>query len=321
MERAQVIDRSAIEQAYEDAMNGVLVVQHPAPGILRAEGATRLDFLQRMSTNDLSGMRPGDVRQTVLTTALARIIDVIWVVARENDALLVTSPGRGRHVRDWLQRYIFFQDDVRLQVIEGWVLWGLYGPQARNEAGRIVPVQVEGIGRAASWVGGTVWAVDRPAGGVCLLLEPTAEAEQLWSSRPEAAAAYQIHRIEAGIPDMGTEIMEDSLPLEVGLKSAVSFTKGCYIGQEIIARMESRNRLAKELVGVRAESAVAPGEGIRQAARVVGTVTSAALSPRLGAIALASTRPGALEEAGGAVRVGEREVPGWLVRLPFAPGP
>jgi aminomethyltransferase len=276
-----------------------------------------------MSTNDLAGMQPGEMRETVLTTAVAQIVDVVTVVVTEHSGLLVTSPGRARRVRDWLQGHIFFQDDVRLHEIEGWESWGLYGPRARRESARIVPMDTSGPAR--TWTVGAAWEVERPAGGGTRLLlapEAAAEARRLWGGEWDGAAeAYDTLRIEAGIPETGIEIVDDSLPLEVGLKGAVSFTKGCYIGQEIIARMESRGRLAKELLGVRAEEAMSARDVVVQDGRPVGTVTSAARSPRLGAIALASVRPAALEKPGGAILIGDRKVRGRLVRLPFEPVP
>ena len=325
MERVGVTDQGAVERAYGEALSGALAVLHPTPALVRAKGASWRDLLQRMSTNDLNGMQPGDVRPTVLTTAVAQIVDLVSVAAGEGEALLAASHGRGRRVREWLQRYIFFQDDVRLEeVAEGWVCWGVYGPRAEEEAGRIVPTEIGASGRVVSWAGGSAWRVSRPAGGgIFILLAPDAagEATQLWGGgAEEAQRAYQLLRIEAGIPEIGSEILDDSLPLEVGLKGAVSFTKGCYIGQEIIARMDSRGRLAKELLGVRAESVLAAGEDIRQGGRTVGHLTSAALSPRYGAIAMASARPSALDEGEGWVEVGERRAPGRLVPLPFDAG-
>jgi aminomethyltransferase len=166
--------------------------------------------------------------------------------------------------------------------------------------------------------------VDEPAGGgIQFLLGPEldAAASRLWGEQgQDAARAYEILRIEAGLPEFGSEIMDDSLPLEVGLRRAVSFSKGCYIGQEIIARMDSRGRLAKELLGVRAAAAVRPGDEIWQEGREQGRVTSAASSPRLGHIALASVRPSALEQAGGVVTIGVGRVPGQLQQLPFEGG-
>jgi aminomethyltransferase len=278
-----------------------------------------------MTTNDIAGLKPGEVRQTVLTTAIAQIVDVVTVLARGSDALLLTSPGRSGLVREWLQRHIFFQDDIRLSQPEGgWTLWGLYGPHAGREARRITPEEVAEPGRAAAWAGGVAWRVDEPAGGgIQFLLGPEldAAASRLWGEQgQDAARAYEILRIEAGLPEFGSEIMDDSLPLEVGLRRAVSFSRGCYIGQEIIARMDSRGRLAKELLGVRAAAAVRPGDEIWQEGREQGRVTSAASSPRLGHIALASVRPSALEQAGGVVTIGVGRVPGQLQQLPFEGG-
>jgi aminomethyltransferase len=324
MERLAGEEQGPIQQAYEKALTGVLSVAFPAPSLVEARGTSWLDLLQRMSTNDLIGMQSGQVRATVLTTAVAHIVDVVSVVARPDGGLLVASPGRARRVREWLQRYIFFQDDVRLEEIgEGWACWGLYGPRAAEEAARIVPGEIGAVGQATTWDGGAAWRVERPAGGgVMLLLAPNAasRAAELWTRTGEAQRAYQILRIEAGLPEIGSEIQDDSLPLEVGLKGAVSFTKGCYIGQEIIARMESRGRLAKELLGVQAGAELAPGESIRQEGRTVGSVTSATLSPRYGAIGLVSVRPSALETSQGSVEIGERAAPGKLVRLPFDSG-
>jgi aminomethyltransferase len=324
MERLAGEEQGPIQQAYEKALTGVLSVAFPAPSLVEARGTSWLDLLQRMSTNDLIGMQSGQVRATVLTTAVAHIVDVVSVVARPDGGLLVASPGRARRVHEWLQRYIFFQDDVRLEEIgEGWACWGLYGPRAAEEAARIVPREIGAVGQATTWDGGAAWRAERPAGGgVMLLLAPNAasRAAELWTRTGEAQRAYQILRIEAGLPEIGSEIQDDSLPLEVGLKGAVSFTKGCYIGQEIIARMESRGRLAKELLGVQAGAELAPGESIRQEGRTVGSVTSATLSPRYGAIGLVSVRPSALETSQGSVEIGERAAPGKLVRLPFDSG-
>jgi aminomethyltransferase len=321
---ASIVSRETAE-AYEAATRDVLAVRQPTPGVLRALGATRLDFLERMSTNDIAELKPGESRQTVLTTAIARIVDVVTVIARETDALLLTSPGRSELVRDWLQHYIFFQDDVRLsQPEEPWALWGLYGPHADREGGRMALDDTSEPGRAVVWAGGVAWRVHEPAGGgIQLLLRPEfdATARGLWGEQSQdAARAYEIMRIEAGLPEFGAEIMGDSLPLEVGLRRAVSFSKGCYIGQEIIARMDSRGRLAKELLGVRAAAAVRPGDEIWQEGSKQGRVTSAAFSPRLGNIALASVRPSALERAKGVVTIGVGRVPGQLQGLPFDVG-
>ena len=105
----------------------------------------------------------------------------------------------------------------------------------------------------------------------------------------------ELLRIEAGQPGMGSEIKADTIPLEVGLGDHISFSKGCYIGQEIIARMESRGKMARTLVRVRADSALKVGRSLIAGGRRIGVVTSAVHSPEDGWIGLALVKPGSRE--------------------------
>jgi aminomethyltransferase len=133
-----------------------------------------------------------------------------------------------------------------------------------------------------------------------------------------SADAFEILRVEAGLPKMGAEIREDSIPLEVGLWDEVSFVKGCFVGQEIIARMESRGKLAKQLVGIRLDSQAQPGSTLKQGGQTIGTLTSVVESPRLGWIGLASGRPSALEIEDGRVEIDGTDQSGSIIELPFA---
>ncbi len=109
---------------------------------------------------------------------------------------------------------------------------------------------------------------------------------------------------------MGREILDDTIPLEADLWDAVSFSKGCYIGQEIIARLESRGRMAKQLTGVRLDTQAAPPLDLLQAGHRVGRLTSVGHSPDLGWIGLALVKPAALESDGGQVQVGDQVAKG-----------
>jgi folate-binding protein YgfZ len=154
-----------------------------------------------------------------------------------------------------------------------------------------------------------------------LLVPQTSEiaARLAGFGQAEALQAFEVLRIEAGLPEMGKEILADSIPLEVGLRPAISFTKGCYIGQEIMARMDSRGRLAKALCGIRLAGFAAPGASIRQRGQRAGTLTSVARSTERGWIGLAIARPQAKSDLDGTVEldgVGQR-LEGQLVDLPF----
>jgi len=136
---------------------------------------------------------------------------------------------------------------------------------------------------------------------------------------PSGEETYQVLRIEAGRPEFGHELGDEYIPLEANLWAEVSFTKGCYTGQEIIARMESRQRLAKQLMGLRFESEVTLPVTLLSDERDVGVVTSVAHSPALGWIGLgyvksADAVPGQLVLA----RSGERIVNATVSALPFS---
>ena len=303
----------APEQAYESAFDSALIVQHDTPGVIELRGADRLDLLHRLSTNDLEEMPANSFRKTVFTDPVARIIDVVPVLALSDKVLLVTSTGRLQAMQDWLQRHIFFQDDVTVLVSEKpWSLHGAYGPEAAETAPSGIPPSDALIASDQ----GVIWPIDRPVPGYLFLMRPD-QFDPDWEADPAATDAYEILRIEAGLPKINSEILEDSIPLEVGLWDEVSFEKGCYVGQEIIARMESRGRLAKQLVGVRLGSEANSGSTLKQSGKTVGTLTSVVQSPRFGWIGLASGRPAALSTEDGRVVVGEIENDAFLVELPF----
>ena len=254
------------------------------------------------------------VQRTVFTDPVGRMIDVVTVLNLSNKLLLMTSSGKSEAMQDWLQRHIFFQDDVTVHVLEkDWSLYGAYGPKAAESLASAAPP----AGALQASDQGIVWPIDRPVPGFLKLMHPDQSAED-WVANSSASDAFEILRIEAGLPKMGAEIQEDSIPLEVGLWDEVSFQKGCYVGQEIIARMESRGKLAKQLVGIRLDSQAQAGSTLKQGDKTVGTLTSVAQSPRLGWIGLARGRPSSLDTDGGRVRIGETEQTAFIVELPFA---
>ena len=303
----------ATEQAYESAFDSALIVQHDTLGVIELTGADRLDLLHRLSTNDLEEMPHDSFRRTVFTDPVGRMIDVVTVLALSDKVLLVTSTGRLQAMQNWLQRHIFFQDDVTVIVSQKpWSLYGAYGPRAAE----LAPSEIPAADSLIASDEGVIWPVNQPVAGYQFLIRPD-QSNAYWAADPVAADAYEILRVEAGLPKIGSEIQDDSIPLEVGLWDEISFEKGCYVGQEIIARMESRGRLAKQLVGVRLGSEANSGSTLKQSGKTVGTLTSVVQSPRLGWIGLASGRPAALGTEDGRVVVGETENDAFLVELPF----
>ncbi|MFQ5943864.1 MAG: YgfZ/GcvT domain-containing protein [Anaerolineales bacterium] len=306
-------EQKVIERAYESALESVLIVKHSPPGVIELRGSDRVDLLHRLSTNDLEGMPPDRMSRTVFTDPVGRTIDIVTVLTLPDELLLLTSSGRSQILQDWLQRHIFFQDDVTLHASEEeWPLYGAYGPNAAD----LVPSAVPSEGTLNSSEHEIIWPIDRPVSGFQRLVRQN-QTSHNWEAKPGALEAFDILRVEAGLPEMGVEIQEDSIPLEVGLWDAVSFDKGCYVGQEIIARMESRGKLAKQLMGARLESKLEPGSTLKQDNQTVGTLTSNVHSPRLGWIGLVSGRPSALSTDEGRVEIGDSGETAYLVELPF----
>jgi aminomethyltransferase len=301
-------------------------------GRLRAVGRDRLDLLHRMSTNDLTGMAAGEARLTVLTTPIGRIVDLLWVLNRGETVLAITGPGRATAVRRWLAGYIFYNDQVKFEDASGELgQFGLYGPKAAAVAEVLRPGAGEAAENRFLDDGAVIVARGRAlAGDGYTVIAPAEQVGGLWEAAlaagatPAGETAYQWLRLEAGVPEggaddqgpIGRELTEEYIPLEANLWPAVSFTKGCYIGQEIIARMESRGKLARRLVGLRLERPAEVGAEVRPAAggASAGKVTSAGVLPEHGPVALAYVKTG-VAEAGTAILAGEAK--GTVIELPF----
>jgi len=280
-----------IVNTYNAVIEGCGLIDLPNHAMLWATGRDRLDLLHRMSTNDLTEMALNEGRATVLTTPLARIVDRLVVInlGPGPRALVLGSAGMATRIRRWLSGYIFFQDEVAFaDASTELAQFRLFGPKADAVVESLRPgASALKLHHVLSQSGVIVGRADAVAGSSFFVIAEKSELTQ-WRAKTVAAGAvetspavYDILRVEAGRPEIGHEIGEAFIPLESGLWDDVSFAKGCYIGQEIIARMESRGKLAKRLIGLKAASPLKPG----------GPVTSVVESPRFGWIALGFAKP------------------------------
>lgn len=277
------------DELFTYAHQHAIYVDHAAKGRLIATDRDRLDLLHRLSTNHVNQLAVGAWTYTVFTTAIARIIDRVAVLNRGEEVWLITGEGRGEVIQNWLRRNVFFNDRFQIRsASDSLAHIGIYGAQAENIASQLVAdvarlapnqhlsyndvvwMRVEGIaGSAGYWVMGAHEAID------------TITQQLIARDVPFAnTATYDSLRIAAGQPVAGHELTEDYIPLEVGLWDAVSFNKGCYIGQEIIARMESRGKLARMMVQVQLADVVPSGTPLITAdGAPAGTLTSMAVTP------------------------------------------
>lgn len=320
--------------AYQAALEGAALATS-ASGLLWMRDRDRAALLNRLSTNNVEALQPGQGQQTVLTTPIGRIIDVLTIHVFEADLLLVTSPGQQAAVLKHLRKNIFFNDKVKVEPAEELGRLLLYGPAAELLLGKLganptqalyalTPAEIDGVALNVSRV--------RPIGGAGFALYvPAAQLATIQASLYEAgateldAASLEVLRIEAGYPAFGRELSQAYIPLETGLWDAVCFTKGCYVGQEIIARMESRNRIAKQLRGLRlhldgnqaALAAIELPATLSAEGKPAAELTSATISPRYGAIGLAYVRSAHIA-AGTQLSLAEGRIGAEVVDVPFA---
>ncbi|MBD2040990.1 YgfZ/GcvT domain-containing protein [Microcoleus sp. FACHB-672] len=298
-------------------------------GRIQVSDADRLRFLHNQSTNDFNSLKPGQGCDTVFVTSTARTIDLATAYLTEDAVLLLVSPHRRSKLMQWLDRYIFFADKVKLtDVTEKTAAFSLMGPNSdalldQLGAGALAGQpygthQIVPLGDAQVRVAvGSGLAV----AGYTLIVE-AGNAAAVWETLTAAGAVplgeqcWEQLRVEQGRPTPDRELTEDYNPLEARLLQTLSFTKGCYIGQETIARLETYKGVKQQLWGVRLSARVEPGTVVTLDEEKVGTLTSYTETPQ-GPFGLAYIRT----KAGGAgLKVHVGDIEGEVVDVPFLKG-
>lgn len=278
------------------------------------------EYLQGQITNDVEGLGPDQGCYAALLDRKGHIQADMRVLRRSHDEVwLDLEPGPAPTVLRHLRTYSVGRQLKIEDVTEEWAITSLIGPGASQIAG------FEGLGpeyaqRSRDWDGVEVLAVATDL-GIDLITrseQSPALGERLGAGGAAEVSeeAAEILRVESGRPRFGFEISEAAMPAEVGIvERAVDFEKGCYIGQEPVARLHYRGKPNRRLCGLRLSTAVGHGDSLRLEDREVGSVGSACVSPALGPIGLAVVRREA--ELGAALRVGEGTATAELIELPF----
>jgi len=253
-------------------------------GVLRVGGADRVDLLHRISTNDLTALRQiGRSRDTVFTTNQGKMIDWVALVSAPDALLLRTSAGRAPRLAEWIERYTITEEVTTTVDSAAWSVVVLSGPGGAAAIGIDAPDAGVAVERDGAW-----WYRANPAYGTRIDgLVPRARAAAVVEAARGAgavridASALEASRLRAGVPSPDFEFEDEVNPLELRLKSSVDFHKGCYIGQEVIARMDSYEKVARYLIGLEADADidVARAAKLRRDDRPLGRVTSMQRSP------------------------------------------
>jgi folate-binding protein YgfZ len=249
------------------------------PGAVAVEGEDRVAFLQGQVTQDVRGLSPGESRLAAGLSPKGKLLYFGRLVAEAGRLLLLVPAAAARAVAAHLEKYAAFQKASVRDATADYVRIALYGPAS---AGIVLP---DGAVRLpAEWEhAGEILA---PSSCRAAVLDRLSAAD----SREVSDETAEILRVEAGRPRLLQDATEASLAEEIGLEAAISSSKGCYVGQEIVARMRTYGRINRRLAGFRfpggplpaATTFPDPGRPALELARV----TSSVVSPRFGPIGL-----------------------------------
>jgi folate-binding protein YgfZ len=305
---------------YDALLRGTAWVRRTDRAVVRLRGADRVTWLQGLITNDIAVLEPGPVRRSLgdggsvrdggqriysaYLTPQGRMITDLWVVATPDSLLLDVPAPLATSLAASLDALIIAEDvqiDDESATIAVLQVFGSAATDGANPAtdgtdpatdGTDARMEV-GVARAAIEIFDSTFGV--PSRIVYL---PATDVDRFISELPVSYEgvgldALEVLRVEAGVPRFLIDMTGETIPLEAGLEQrAISFTKGCYVGQEVIVRVTTRGggRVARRLVGVRVENGAEPppsGAALHAGERAVGRITSAVFSPRCsGVIAL-----------------------------------
>ncbi len=299
---------------------GAGLIDRSERGKLALTGADAKEFLAGQVTNDIVGLHPGDGCYAAILTPKGRMLGDLRVLDAGDELLLDVDRSALQAIFDVIRRAtIGFAVELHKRTIQRGLL-SLVGPRAGEIAGAADLPAVEHAHRVATIGGAEVRLIATDVGvDVLCLAEDTdrvREALVAAGAEPVSAEAADVVRVETGRPRWGAELDDTVIPQEAGLNDrAVSFTKGCYVGQETVARLHWKGKPNRHLRGLRLSAPMPTGAALFLGDREVGRLTSVADSPAHGPVALALVRREA--SVGEVLRVGDGDVTATVSDLPF----
>ncbi len=260
-------------------------------GLLRATGSDRVRYIHTMVSNDIKGLNAGEGCYATLLTHQGRMESDLYVHAFD-DALWLECPESGKErILASLMKYLI-SEIVELEDCSGKIgILSIQGPQSRKKMQQFLDTELELNELQHKSIGNRIVVHrDRTGCDGYDLWLPREELRDVWSCwvesqgiQPVGVEAFNRLRTEAGIPLFGVDMDHSNLPMEFGLDKAISLNKGCYRGQEIVARVTYRGHLNRRFCGIRVHSTVIPqrGTAVMSAGAKIGEISSAAFSPRL----------------------------------------
>jgi folate-binding protein YgfZ len=297
-----------------------LIVDRSERGKLALTGPEAKTFLHGQVTNDIERLEPGSGCYAAFLTHKGKMLGDLRVLDAGDELLLDCERIVLQELFNMIRRYKVGADvELHKRTLERGLL-SLIGPDARRIAGASELPEAEHAHRTGQVGGAAVRliATDLGVDVLCDAADTEAVAAALIAAGAVAAteAEAEVRRVESGRPRYGVDLDDTVIPQEAGLNErAVSFEKGCYVGQETVARLHFRGKPNRHLRGLRLSAPAAAGAPLRLGEREVGKLGSVVESPRYGPIALALVRREAAP--GDTVVVGDGEVRAEVVDLPF----
>jgi folate-binding protein YgfZ len=290
---------------YEALTGSIGLAELPGRAIIAVKGADRAHILHSFSTNDVKGLRVGSGCEAFITSSHGKTVGHVLVFCEADQHLIDTTPGQAAALIAHFDRYVITEDVQFVDRTAAFTDLLVAGPQATemlatlsgaNPPAELLahsPVTIAGravVVRRVEYAGPIAYFVQAPAGDAAAVIAALADAGAV---RCEPAAVESA-RLEAGMPLFGLDITPENLPQEVARDAqAISFTKGCYLGQETVARIDALGHVNRLRVGLKLDGKDTPPGGTILLAidQQVGYITSAAWSPRLNApLAMAYVR-------------------------------
>jgi len=244
------------------AQNNVALLDRSYLGKIAVKGQDALDLLNRVSTNDLQYLAVGTMCDTVFASPKGRLIDYCRVINSGEELILIGSFFHVNHLIEWINRFIILEDVEVSDVSSDYSWLTLIGPHSKVFLGQLTN-SILTDNEEAIWLNindknfPVLKNINFKYPAFNFLFKNT----DAWSILPKLLdhldsfkgqlignSSYQIIRVESGMPDWGTEITQDYNPHEARLTQAISFTKGCYTGQEVIARLDTYEKVQKYLM-------------------------------------------------------------------------
>ncbi len=308
--RSVVLAYGSVAAEYEAVYTRAAVFDRSHRGRIRVTGPRAAEMVSGLVTNDVSALVPGQGCYAAALTAKGKIVADVRVFAGAGQLLVDAPPRAAAGWAAMVKKYVnprlapHVDESAALRDI------GVFGANARHVVSELTGVEAPALTALPPYAhisvevgGATVIVVRSPELAIegFELMLPAASFDDFWSQAVSAGAApagleaWEIARVEAGRPEWGIDMDDTTIPQEANFDElhAISYTKGCYVGQETVARLHFRGHVNKHLRGVRAAGSEAPPLGATlhdESGAQVGDMRSSVRSPRLGGIGLAMIR-------------------------------